>query len=122
MNHVRRPCRTVTGLLRTDLFEFTTSTIGPAAGNATTLEDFDRAAGETRNLSAIDAIASTPTNDAFTFLPGNGDAFSGIAGQLRWADQGAHRQIEGDTNGDMVADLTIFVTAPSPVTANWFVL
>jgi len=47
---------------------------------------------------------------------------TGNAGQLRWADLGAQRLIEGDTNGDMAADLTILVKAPGPVGAAWLVL
>jgi len=35
---------------------------------------------------------------------------------------GAQRLIEGDTTGDLAADLTIFVKAAGPVEAAWFVL
>ena len=50
------------------------------------------------------------------------DFFSGAASQLRWQDLGASRLIQGDVNGDSIADLTIFVAAPGPVDAAWFVL
>ena len=84
------------------------------------MADFSRAAGEKLDLSRIDAIAGTATNDAFSFI--NTAAFGNIAGQLRWQDNGATRLIQGDINGDSIADLTIFVAAPGPLDASWFVL
>ncbi len=96
------------------------SAIGPAASNATTFGDFSRAVGERHDLSRIDAIADTATNDAFSFI--GTAAFNGTPGQLRWEDQGSVRLIQGNVNNDTVADLTIFVNAAGPVDANWFVL
>lgn len=54
------------------------------------------------DLSAIDANAATAVDDAFTFIFG---AFTGVAGQLR--DAGI--RLEGDTDGDGVADFAIEV-------------
>jgi hypothetical protein len=71
------------------------------------------------NLAAIDAIGATLAEDAFSFI---GTAAFSAAGQLRWQDQGATRLIQGEVNGDGVADVTIIVTAAGPVEANWFVL
>jgi hypothetical protein len=53
------------------------------------------------DLSKIDANSSTAANDAFSFI-GNA-AFSNVAGQLRFA--GGY--LEGDVNGDGIADLSI---------------
>jgi Ca2+-binding RTX toxin-like protein len=70
----------------------------------------DFTAGDKIDLRLIDAIASTPANnDAFSFI--GAAAFSGIAGQLRATQSGVTWLIEGDVNGDKVADLVIAVTA-----------
>ena len=113
---------TVAGLAGLDRFIFRPQALGPAASNATTLTDFSRAAGEQLDLSLIDAIAGGITNDAFSFLPVAGAPFTNVAGQLRWEDLGAQRLIQGDVNGDSVADLTIRLAAAGPVDATWFVL
>ena len=94
-------------LAGTDLFRLQPAAVGPAAGNATTLEDFSRAAGEVIDLSAIDAIAVTLANDPFTFI--GTTPFGGVAGQLRWQDEGALKRVQGDVNGDAVADVTLLV-------------
>ncbi len=112
---------TVAGLAGLDRFIFRPQALGPAAANATTMTDFSRAAGEQLDLSQIDAIAGL-TDDAFSFLPAAGAPFTNVAGQLRWEDLGAQRLIQGDVNGDSVADLTIRLTAAGPVDATWFVL
>jgi hypothetical protein len=111
----------VSGLGGLDSFRFQQSAIGPAAGNAATLEDFNRAFGEKIDLSAIDAIAGTGTNDAFTFI--GTTAFNGTAGQLRWEDLGGGTLlVQGNVNADTTADLTITVKAMGPIDSNWFVL
>jgi serralysin len=111
---------TVTGRGGTDLFLFQPAALGAAAGNATTLADFSAAAGEVLNLAAIDANPATPGDDAFVFI---GTApFSGAPGELRWEDQGTQRMVQGTTNADTTAELTIFVKAAGPVEAGWFVL
>lgn len=56
------------------------------------------------DLSAIDADVTTAGDDAFSLLLGGG-AFTGIAGQLR--DAGL--TLEGDTDGDGIADFAIEV-------------
>ncbi len=53
------------------------------------------------DLSKIDANSSTSANDAFSFI--GSAAFSNVAGQLRFANG----FVEGDVNGDGVADLSI---------------
>jgi Ca2+-binding RTX toxin-like protein len=107
----------VSGKGGVDIFRFLPTAIGPAAGNATTLLDFSRGAGEVIDLSAIDAIAGTLADDAFTFI---GTAPFTAAGQLRWQDQGTVRLVLGEVTGDGVADLTIFVKATGPIDSNWF--
>ncbi|HEX8526960.1 M10 family metallopeptidase C-terminal domain-containing protein, partial [Allosphingosinicella sp.] len=65
-------------------------------------------AGDRIDLSAIDANSATAANDAFTFI--GSSAFSGVAGQLRAYQSGSEWIVEGDTNGDGIADLVIGVT------------
>jgi hypothetical protein len=111
----------VTGGGGLDRFRFVQAAIGNGAVNATTIQDFNRGAGEQLDLSAIDAIAGTLANDAFTFNPVMGAGFSG-PGSLVWAPDGTRVAILGDTNGDFVADLTIYVRPVGTPDANWFVL
>jgi hypothetical protein len=101
-----------------DLFLFQPSALGDGATNATFIGDFSPTAGETLDLSAIDAITGG-ANDAFTFI--GTAAFTG-PGQLRWEDIGALRAVYGSTDADATPELSIFLSNPGPVQANWFVL
>jgi hypothetical protein len=112
---------TVTGLGGVDSFRFLEAALGTSATNATTIQDFNPVAGERLDLSAIDAIAGTLANDAFTFNPTAGAGFSG-AGSLVWQGDGDRVAILGDTNGDFAADLTIFVRPVGTPEASWFIL
>ena len=71
------------------------------------------------DLSAIDAIADTAADDAFTFI--GTAAFSDQAGQLRFAAADGLVHILGDVNGNGIADLHIIVSGPQ-VLAGDFVL
>ncbi|MCX7378883.1 MAG: hypothetical protein NTY94_19300 [Alphaproteobacteria bacterium] len=112
---------TVTGNAGVDSFRFLQAAIGTSATNATTIQDFNPGLGEKLDLSAIDAVAGTLANDAFTFNPTQGAGFSG-AGSLVWALDGTRVSILGDTNGDFAADLTIFVRPVGTPDASWFIL
>jgi Ca2+-binding RTX toxin-like protein len=69
----------------------------------------DFAAGTDKfDLSRIDANSNAGGDQAFAWIGSN--AFSGSAGQLRAYEQGGTWYVEGDTNGDSVADLVIAVT------------
>jgi VCBS repeat-containing protein len=72
------------------------------------------------DLSAIDAVAGTAANDAFTFI-GNA-AFSKVAGQLRVVASGSQAYVLGDTNGDGIADFQIIVANTNIVVAGDFVV
>ena len=77
------------------------------AGGASASSSIDRL-----DLSGIDARSKTGKEDAFTFIGSN--AFTGTAGQLHAINTGAVDDngraiylVEGDTNGDRVADFQI---------------
>ena len=85
-----------------------------------TITDFSSAEGDVIVLTRIDADAATEEDGAFTFV-GYVD-FSGTAGELRAVVVGDTQRIEGDTDGDGLADLTIDVVGATPAEADWFVL
>lgn len=81
------------------------------------LESVDRI-----DLSLIDAIGGTAANDSFTFI--GSQNFHGIAGELRVVRSDSFWSIQGDTNGDGVADLSILTTLSgiSSLGADMFIL
>jgi Ca2+-binding RTX toxin-like protein len=77
------------------------------------------------DLAGIDAITGTSTNDAFSLI--GSSAFSGVAGQLRvqlFDTSGTdYTLIQGDLNGDRVADFEIRLENNLvPLTSTDFVL
>ncbi len=74
------------------------------------------------DLSRIDANTIAAADQAFNWIGSN--AFSNVAGQLRAFQQGGDWILQGDINGDGVADLVIALTlqGPTPLSANDFVL
>ena len=80
----------------------------------------DFATGDLIDLSAIDAITGG-ANDAFAFI--GSAAFSNTAGELRAFDAGGGVwQVEGDIDGNGIADLVIAVTTGVPLAITDFVL
>jgi len=71
------------------------------------------------DISQIDANTNSAADDAFTFV--GSSAFSGTAGELRADFDENGWKIEGDTNGDGLADLVIAVIGTPSVTASDFV-
>lgn len=89
------------GGLGADVFVYT-ATSDSAGTAADTIIGFSAAGGDVIDLSAIDAKSNAGTaNDAFVYV--GSAAFSGTAGELRFADG----VLQGDTNGDKIADLSI---------------
>lgn len=87
-----------------DSFVYLSATESTAASRDFIL---DFAAGDRIDLQRMDAVAGTPENEAFNFIAG---AFTNVAGQLRAVQQGADWLVEGDTDGDGVANFTLLVT------------
>ena len=79
------------------------------------------------DLSTIDATGAAPGHK-FSFLATKDAAFTGAAGELRWFQQnlaGAVNDrtiIEGDINGNRVADFQIQLTGLKTLTAGDFIL
>ena len=72
-----------------------------------TIADF--VSGQDRiDLSAIDAVRGTEADDAFTWI--GAGAFSNVSGQLRAVAAGGQVRIEGDTDGNGIADLVIIAS------------
>lgn len=111
----------LTGGADADRFIFNKGDTGPAATAAPDqITDFSHAEGDLIVLSSIDAVAGTVTNNAFHFI-GTAD-FSGRKGELHYAIASGDTRIEGDTNGDRVADLVIVLTGSQTLEAADFVL
>ncbi|MEO7687773.1 MAG: FG-GAP-like repeat-containing protein [Sphingomonas sp.] len=76
------------------------------AGAMDHIMDFN--SGDHIDLSAIDASTSHTGNDAFAFI--GEAAFSNVAGELRVVGTGSDWTIQGDVDGDGIADISIAVT------------
>ena len=63
------------------------------------------------DLTRIDAHSTASGNQAFTWI--GSSAFSSVAGQLRAFQSGSDWIVQGDTDGNGVADVVITVTAPA---------
>jgi Ca2+-binding RTX toxin-like protein len=102
-----------------DLFVYTAlgdSTVDPSGQDH--VLDFSHANGDQIDLSAIDADTKQDGDQAFTMAP----AFTDHPGQLIQLAHGAGVLVEGDVNGDGVADFAIQVDTPTLLTASDFVL
>lgn len=84
------------------------------------IADFTQAQGDRIDLSLIDADAGAAGNQAFAFI--GSAAFSGTAGQLRFAAAGTDTRVEADLDGDGTADLTIVLTGAHTLDVGDFLL
>ncbi len=104
----------LTGGAGADFFIFKTS-----AESSDTITDFEHL-NDRIDLHLIDSDATWAGNQAFNFI---GDADFGMkAGQLRFdvASDGVH--VQGDTNGDGVADFDLFLEGVTTLTSADFIL
>jgi Ca2+-binding RTX toxin-like protein len=106
----------LTGGLGLDSFVFTTTD----SLRVDIITDFSRAELDLIRLDRIDADESTLEDDAFSFI-GYVD-FSGTVGELRAVDTSGTQRIEGDVDGDGVADFTIDIVGATLAEADWFAL
>jgi Ca2+-binding RTX toxin-like protein len=106
----------LTGGLGADTFLFTKMD----SLRVDTVTDFSRAELDLMRLDPLDADLSTQADDAFNFV--GYVEFSGMAGELRALDLGGTQRVQGDVDGDGVADFTIDIVGTTPVEADWFAL
>lgn len=82
---------------------------GDFAGLTTTtsdrIYDFSQADGDRIRVTLVDANTTMDGDQAFSFV--GSSAFSGTAGELRYEQINGSTYVEGDTNGDGVADFMI---------------
>ncbi len=80
--------------------------------------------GDRIDLSGIDAntTGAAPGDQAFAFI--GAAAFGSVAGQLRVTANGGGWLVEGDTDGNGIADFAVQLTVPDahPITATDFIL
>ena len=110
----------LTGGSGADRFVFTATADSPAGAGADHILDFSSSQGDKIDLSAIDANTATAGDQSFTFI-GN-QAFHGIAGELHYVSNGSGITVEGDVNGDGIADFAINVNGVASVAAGDFIL
>lgn len=96
-----------------------------SAPGVDTIRDFDTAQGDVLDLSQIDAIdaltgTSDGQNDAFTIV----DEFTGNGGELVLSYNGVTNitTIEGDLDGDRLADVTINMVGDHSAGGEWLIL
>lgn len=103
-----------------DNFRFFDGDTGATRLEADSILNFSRTQGDKINLHPIDANTGLAGNQAFRFI---GDqAFTGHAGDLRYHLVNGEMFIQGDTNGDKVADLFIAVDGLPEPAASDFIL
>lgn len=111
---------TMSGGAGPDLFIFRDGDTSAARNTADRITDFSQADLDRIRVHEIDANTALAGDQNFTFI-GNG-AFTGVAGQLHYAQQGAVTYVEGDTNGDSLADFVIRLDGVINLAAGDFVL
>lgn len=94
----------LTGEQGADVFVFLSLEESPVGAGCDVITDFERGV-DIIDVTAIDAIAATKEIDSFTFI--GSSKFTQTAGQLRRTDT----VVEGDVNGDGVADFQIALQA-----------
>jgi Ca2+-binding RTX toxin-like protein/arylsulfatase A-like enzyme len=111
---------TMTGGAGADIFAFDDDQTGASEAAADIVTDF--AAGDRLHLRAIDADAAAAGDQAFRFLGSAAFTGGGAGGELRYELAGAHTFIQGDLDGDGIADLFIRVDGRLDMAAADFVL
>lgn len=109
---------TLTGGAGNDIFKFTTSAeAGYNIATRDVISDF--AAGDSIDLSAIDAIAGNKTNDAFTFVGTSAALNAGNANGALWFDNGV---LYGSNDKDLAAEFQIELTGVTELSVDSIVL
>ncbi len=110
---------TLTGGTGADRFVFTSLTDSTAAvAGRDKITDFSHAEHDLIDLSKIDANGADAGDGAFKLVT----AFDGTHGALTVSAQGTQWLVQGDVNGDKVADFAILVSSTSALVAADFVM
>jgi Ca2+-binding RTX toxin-like protein len=114
----------LTGGLGADRFDFNALNESLVGAARDVVLDFNRAESDKIDLATIDANTVLAKNQAFAFIEDSD--FTGVAGQLRYADDlvAGGLVVQGDVNGDGVADFEIAVmgvSSLSPLVASDFI-
>jgi Ca2+-binding RTX toxin-like protein len=105
----------VTGGTEADRFSFANVDLG----DTDTIKDFHRSEGDRISLSGIDANTKLAGDQAFAFI--GTAAFTGVAGQLHYSNNGVQSVLSGDVNGDKVSDFHIVLTdAPGLIASDFY--
>ncbi|WP_318248070.1 M10 family metallopeptidase C-terminal domain-containing protein [Novosphingobium huizhouense] len=110
----------LTGGTGADRFVFAGGETGKLHTGADRITDFAHAQGDRIDLSAIDANATLAGNQAFAFI--GAGAFGKVAGQLHAVLDGGNTYVEGDVNGDGLADFAIRLDGAVTLLGSDFVL
>jgi Ca2+-binding RTX toxin-like protein len=111
---------TLAGGTGADRFVYAAVGDSVTGANADRITDFSHAQGDRIDLSLIDANTGAAGNQAFIFI-GSG-LYTGVAGQLRFAQSGGNTTIAGDVNGNGTSDFRIILTGTMALQASDFVL
>ena len=96
---------TMSGGLSGDVFAFNNGDLGTTVTDH--IVDFSSAQGDKLAMGGIDANTTRTGDQAFTFIGTAG--FHKVAGELRFEVVGGSTCLMGDTNGDGVADLKLWL-------------
>lgn len=103
-----------------DIFTYSAvSDTGATTATADRIRDFSQAQSDRIDLSAIDAITGG-SNDAFSFI--GTAAFGNVAGQLRFQQISGATYVQGDIDGNGVADFMIRIDGLHTLTGGDFLL
>ena len=110
----------LTGGAGADRFVYEAASDSGAVGGVDRIADFFAAEHDLIDLRQIDAKPAKPGDQGFDFI--GAAAFGAKAGQLRYAVAGDDLELQGDLNGDGVADLVITLLGVAAVTQADFAL
>lgn len=110
----------LTGGAGGDRFQFRDEDQGTTGPWTDTIADFSRTDGDRILLNLIDADTIAEGNQTFAFI--GTAAFGGIAGELRYGFAEGATWVEGDTDGDALADFAIMLAGAVDLQARDFAL
>jgi serralysin len=113
---------TLNGGTGADYFIFTSLNDSNSYYGRDTIADFNYVEGDTIDLSAIDAKSGVSGNNAFTVWGDYDSEFSGAQGELHYFHLNGYTVVEGDTNGDAVADIQIYLSGAKWLEQSDFVI